>query len=114
MMKTLVRDQIKRSGPEPTVPSSDNVGNGSAAVIGLQCESGDFNDCFQEDEDEKYQSPTGCERILIFTTSNRTCGINCDRSRNQRSKNMAIKEGWTFYSRFLMTEFYAIENVVMI
>ena len=110
MMKVLAGGKMKRSGPEPTAPPSDKVGNGTAAVIGLQCESGDFNDCFQENGDIEYQSPTGCERMLIFTQSNRTCGINCDRNRNQRSKKMAIKEGWTFYLRFLMTKFYAIEN----
>ena len=95
MMKVLAGGKMKRSGPEPTAPPFDKVGNDT--VIGLQCESGDFDDCFQEDEDIEYQSPTGCERMLIFTQSNRTCGINCDRNRNQRSKKKAIKEGWTFY-----------------
>ena len=104
MMKALAGAKMKRSEPEPTVPPVVN----DSAVIGLHCESGDFNDCFQE-EDTEYQTPTGCERRLIFTQSNRTCGINCDRDttivenndrRNQRSQKMAMKEGWTFYQRF--------------
>ena len=112
MMKALVRDQLRRSGPEPTAPPLDKVGNDTATVIGLQCESGDFNDCFQENEDTEYQSPIGCERMLIFTQSNRTCGINCDRNRNQRSKKMAIKEGWTFYLRFLTTKFMRSKTLI--
>ena len=96
--------------------------------FGDQCESGDFSDCFQGEEITEV-CPTGCERILIFTQSNRTCGINCDRNvqiesttvqvestteqvksttvqnndgRNQRllDPRMAIKEGWSFYLRF--------------
>ena len=84
------------------------VSNGS--LIGLQCESGDVNDCFQED-DTDYQSPIGCDRMLIFTQSNRTCGISCDGNGNQRSRKMAIKEGWTFYVRFFNGQCYAIGNL---
>ena len=82
------------------VKTFHSIASNGSELIGLECKSGDFSDCFQEDEDTEYQSPIGCDRMLIFTQSNRTCGTKCDRNENQRSQMTAIKEGWTFYLRF--------------
>ena len=71
----------------------------SSDRIGLECPSGDFGDCFQEEKNADDILPSGCEQVLIFSQSKRTCGVNCDRERSENAKNKVIKEGWTMHIR---------------
>ena len=78
---------------------SDAIGD--ASLIGLQCESGDFSDCDLDGLDN--HMPIGCDRILMFSESNSTCGSLCDpkKSKQRREVDEAgdiKKSGWTpFY-----------------
>ena len=71
-----------------------------ASYIGLECESGEFHECFIE----RYFNeslPAGCEEVLIFSESNQTCGKSCGHETKRSLKNSVLKEGWTLYIRFL-------------
>ena len=93
MRKIFFLNHLKRS----LIDTIDS--NLPASYIGLECESGEFHDCFQK----RYFNeslPTGCEEVLIFSQSNETCGKSCGQERKKSSQNAVIKEGWTLYIRF--------------
>ena len=71
---------------------------GEPSLIGLKCDSGDFEDCELNDSDDPI--PRGCEHILMFSDHESSCGSKCDHPKifkRNAIKSENIKTGWTKY-----------------
>ena len=129
-MKPIADGRFERSRPDPILPPLKSIINerkrffdellfsvlllylskfqkinlsvitNSSGRFGLECESGEYDDCFEEDTNSDDRLPSGCEQVLIFSESKRTCGSKCNLQTNRQSQQAVLKEGWTLYIRF--------------
>ena len=74
---------------------------GDASFIGLECESGDVEDC----NDRTERAPPGCNNVLILSENESKCGSKCNASSNQRLRRSSQKrkKNWTKWIRKLNT-----------
>ena len=70
---------------------------GDPGLIGLECESGEFSNCYLNDTTERV--PIGCEGALFFADVPSRCNFLCDskRTKQKRGTNSRMKKGWTKY-----------------
>ena len=77
---------------------SDEIGDSS--LIGLECDSGDFSDCLENEADQS--TPFDCNGVLFFTEKTSSCGSLCDlgvKRKPRQSDNKIVRQGWTRYTR---------------
>ena len=70
---------------------------GDASFIGLDCESGDVEDC----NDRTERAPPGCNNVLILSENESKCGSKCNASSNQKLTRSSQKreKWWTLWTR---------------
>ena len=67
-------------------------------MVGLQCESGEIEDCNLSLTMEV--NPDNCQGTLIFSSnSERECGSNCDLKIKRNMSERPERSGWTKYDR---------------
>ena len=67
-----------------------------SSLIGLQCESGDIEDCKLGMTAEIL--PDSCKGILMFSKKNDPCGSKCDSKPDSRQSPM--RRGWLKWIRY--------------
>ena len=67
-------------------------------MIGLECESGNVDDCDLSITMEVL--PYSCKGKIMFSSENgQTCGTKCNNSQSRDLKN-PTRRGWTKYTRY--------------
>ena len=70
---------------------------GDASFIGLDCPSGNVDDC---NDGTVESAPPGCKGALIFSEEESQCGSKCDLNpRLRSSSNENRKKWWTYFDR---------------
>ena len=67
-------------------------------MIGLDCESGNFEDCLVDSE---LIGRNDCKGVLVFADVTSSCGLQCGLLANdttQRNEKI-IRSGWTDFTR---------------
>ena len=69
---------------------------GDPSLIGVSCESGEFEYC---EPDIDNSVPIGCDGSLFFSDSNRSCKKFCetDLNSNRKKRSDSGRKGWTQY-----------------
>ena len=78
---------------------SENIGDSS--LIGLECETGNFDDCMKNVTQDS--APSNCNGVLFFSEQSSSCGSSCyNKNRRKRaSEEQPVRKGWTLYTRLI-------------
>ena len=76
-----------------------------ASSIGLECESGNVEDC---NDGTDLNLPKQCKGVLILPETETKCGSQCARSskQNQSRSSENHRKWWTYWTRPVNTNFY--------
>ena len=81
---------------------------GDASFIGLDCPSGNVDDC----NDATVESaPPGCKGALIFSEEESQCGSKCNLNLNSGSSIRNRKKWWTYFTRQAFENLYYTASI---